>query len=568
MKLNRIIAIIVLLVIAIVAFNFSQDNSELNRTAGIAPNPKSLYEGLEFVMPEVKLPQIPDYEVSILDFGGVGDGLTDNSGAFADAIADIAAKGGGSIIVPRGMWRTGPITMVSNLNLHVQRGALIVFDDDYDKYPLVETSFEGLDTYRCLSPINGKDLENVAITGDGVIDGSGGSWRAVKRSKMTEPQWKKLVKSGGVLSDDGDTWYPTQKSKNGDFTGNFNVPDFDKFEEYEEIKDFLRPVMVSLISCNKVLLDGPTFQNSPAWNLHPLMCENVTLRNLTIRNPWYSQNGDGLDLESCKNAVIFNCSFDVGDDAICFKSGKNEDGLKRNVPTENVIVTDNVVYHGHGGFVIGSEMSGGVKNVHISNCTFIGTDCGLRFKSTRGRGGVVEDIYISKVDMIDIPTEAIRFNLYYGGESPIPEAGQEEKEIVREVVEVSRTTPSFKNIYMRDITSIGGGAAAFFQGLPEMKLQNIKMENMKLEAKKGITMIDASGVSFSNVEIIQKSGPAMTIFNADQLTINDCQFSKPNGPVFKVYGEETKSINLKNTGLELNAFVLGDEVDKSQVSVN
>src|SRR5690606_35184650 len=185
------------------------------------------------------------------------------------------------------------------------------------------------------------------------------------------------------------------------------------------VKDFLRPVMVSLVGCNKVLLDGPTFQNSPAWNLHPLMCSNVILRNLTVRNPWYSQNGDGVDLESCKNVLIYNNTFDVGDDAICFKSGKNEDGRKRGMATENVIVKNNVVYHGHGGFVIGSEMSGGVKNVHVSNCTFLGTDVGLRFKSTRGRGGVVENIYISDIDMTNIPTESIRFNMFYGGNAPV-----------------------------------------------------------------------------------------------------------------------------------------------------
>jgi polygalacturonase len=383
-----------------------------------------LYENVEFDMLKVIEPDFPAYEVNIVDFGAKGDGLTDNTQSFADAIAQASSKGGGKVIVPRGIWLTGPITLKSNINLHVQDGALIQFDDDLDKYPLVETSFEGRETYRCTSPMNGKDLVNVAITGSGIIDGNGDAWRPVKSSKLTAAAWKKLVKSGGVLSDDEKTWYPSEESKQGAVgTGNFNVPDLDSREAHEKVKDFLRPVMVSLINCNKVLLDGPTFQNSPAWNIHPLMCENVILRNLIIRNPWYSQNGDGLDLESCKNVLIYNNSFDVGDDAICIKSGKNEDGLKRGMPTENVIIKNNTVYHGHGGFVVGSEMSGGVRNMHVSQCTFIGTDCGLRFKSTRGRGGVVEDIYISDIDMINIQAEAIRFNLFYGGESPVGSDG-------------------------------------------------------------------------------------------------------------------------------------------------
>jgi len=528
-----------------------------------------LYSGLEFEMPKIQLPVFPDNRVNIVDFGAKGDGISDNSLAFEQAIEQVSGRGGGRVVIPRGIWKTGPIILKSNINLHAEKGALVVFDDDFDKYPLIATSFEGLETYRCLSPIYGNNLENIAITGEGIFDGSGGSWRAVKKSKMPPPQWKALVKSGGVLSDDEDTWYPSEMSKKGDVAGNFNVPDFDTKEEHEAIKDFLRPVMVSLIGCKKVLLDGPTFQNSPAWNLHPLMCEDVTLRNLTIRNPWYSQNGDGLDLESCKNAAIYNCSFDVGDDAICFKSGKNEDGLKRAMPTENVIVKNNVVYHGHGGFVVGSEMSGGVKNVHISKCTFIGTDCGLRFKSTRGRGGVVENIYISEINMIDIPTEAIRFNLYYGGDSPIPDEDQTGLNTNGgEMVAVSRTTPIFRNIYMKNITAVGGGAAAFFQGLPEMKLKNIHMENVVLEAKNGITLIDASDISMINMTVLQREGSALTLFNTNGLNLDGFKAPKDSVPVFRVFGEESRNIVIKNSKLNMDAWKLSAEVDAKVITIN
>ncbi len=526
-----------------------------------------LYSALEFEMPPVIQPQFLPNSVSIKEFNAVGDGMTKNTEAFSKAIDAIVEKGGGKVIVPRGIWYTGPIILKSNINIHLESGALIVFSKDFDDYPLIETSFEGLNTYRCLSPISGKDLENIAITGTGIIDGSGDTWRPVKKEKLTARHWNTLVKSGGVVSDNGAIWYPTEKSRNGDSRDNFNVPNFSEKKQFEEVKDFLRPVMVSLINCKKVLLDGPTFQNSPAWNIHPLLCEDVIIRNLTVRNPWYSQNGDGLDLESCKNALIYNNNFDVGDDAICFKSGKNEDGRKRGKPTENVIVTNNIVYHGHGGFTIGSEMSGGVKNVHISNCTFIGTDIGLRFKSTRGRGGVVENIFISQIDMIDIPTEAIRFNLFYEGNSPIPDEESESSNSVDiPIIAVSEETPSFKNISMKNITVTNAETAAFFQGLPEMHLLNIRLENSTFEARKGITIIDGEGIDFINIQLKQNEGDALTLYNSKNITLDNLLMDNDqNETTVRVIGKETEAIRFKNSSINASHIKKTNEVRENEI---
>ena len=519
-------------------------------TASATSDMTSIYEGIEFDMPRVQEPTIPSYSVSIVDFGAVGDGLTKNTQAFEKAIAAAAAKGGGKVIIPRGMWLTGPIVLKSNINLHTEKGAMVIFSENFDDYPLVQTSFEGLETYRAQSPISGRNLENIAITGPGTFDGSGDAWRPVKKSKLTDAQWKTLVRSGGVLSDDGKMWYPSEKAKQGDTPGsNFNVPTHLKTkEQYESVKDFLRPVMVSLIECDKVLLDGPTFQNSPAWNLHPLMSQNVILRNLNVRNPWYSQNGDGLDLESCKNALIYNNTFDVGDDAICIKSGKDVDGRKRGMQTENVIVKNNTVYHGHGGFVVGSEMSGGVKNIHVSNCIFMGTDIGLRFKSTRGRGGVVENIYISNIDMIDIPTQAISFNLFYGGNSPVLEEDQRAGDEARDEkpVPVTEETPSFKDIYMKNIRVAGAGQALALQGLPEMNLKNVVLQDAVLKAKQGITAVDADGIKLINVKVITEKGPALTIYNSQNVEVSGLSFDETQGPVVKVLGPLTKNVKLES----------------------
>lgn len=532
----------------------------------------NIYEGIEFDMPVVAEPVIPDFSVNIEDFGAVSDGITINTQAFSDAINAAAENGGGKIVVPRGIWLTGPIVFKNNINLHVEEGALLIFSANKDLYPLVKTSFEGLETYRSQSPISGVGLENIAITGKGIIDGSGDAWRPVKKSKMTESQWKQLVKSGGVLSDDGKMWYPSEAYKKGhQLTNNFNVPPFETREQFEEVKEFLRPVMVSFVKCKKVLLDGPTFQNSPAWNIHPLMCEDVTIRNLTVRNPWYSQNGDGLDLESCKNAVIYNNSFDVGDDAICFKSGKNEDGRRRGMPTENVIVKNNIVYHGHGGFVVGSEMSGGVRNVHVSNCTFIGTDVGLRFKSTRGRGGVVENIYISNIDMINIPTEAIRFNMFYGGQSPILEEGQKAAVRDENPVPVTEETPSFRNIYMKNINVTSSKTAAMFQGLPEMSLENVNLEDAVLEAENGITVIDGANINFKNVKVLQEKGPALTIYNTKNVDISQFVFNEnDNGAAIRVLGDKTEDIKFVKSDIANPEGQLskGEEVSADAIKYN
>ena len=471
-----------------------------------ADNPYKKYtEKLPFSMPEVKAPVIPDYQVKLTDFGGVGDGITLNTEAFAKAIDALSKKGGGKLVVPQGVWHTGPIVLKSNIELHLKSGAVILFAADESLYPIIETSFEGLDTRRLQSPIYAKGATNIAITGNGVIDGNGQYWRPVKKGKVTASHWKSLLAIPGSQELKKDYWVPSAGYAKGEQGANMNVPNAQTEEEWNAIKRFLRPVMISLVQCKNVMLKGLIFQNSPAWNLHPLMCENVIIDKVLVRNPSYAQNGDALDLESCKNALIINSRFDAGDDGICIKSGKDADGRRRGIPCENVVVDGCTVFAGHGGFVVGSEMSGGVKNIMVENCQFLGTDVGLRFKSTRGRGGIVENIFINKVSMTDIKTDAITFNMYYGGKSVAEMLADGDNPDNTTKMPVTEETPIFRNIHIADCVCNGAGRAMEFNGLPEMPIDGITLQNLTILAKKDAVFTNCVNIKKKNVNIaIQK----------------------------------------------------------------
>lgn len=489
-----------------------------------AADTAQLYKNLPFEMNEVARPDIPALTVSIEDFGGKGDGVTLNTEAFAKAFAYLATKGGGKVEVPAGVWFTGPIVLENNTELHLSEDAIIVFSADRDLYPVIETIFEGRDTYRCQPLLSAFDKHDVAVTGKGIIDGNGDPWRAVKKDKIAPSDWNKLVKSGGVLSSNGKTWYPTENFKKGAGDADQNIARWAKTrEDFESIRDFLRPVMVNFKDCERVLLEGPVFQNSPCWNIHIAICKDLTVNDIAIRCPWYAQNGDGIDIESCKNVVMTNSWIDAGDDAICIKSGKDEDGRKRGIPTENVIVDNCTCYHGHGGFVVGSEMSGGVKNVVVRNCRFSGTDVGLRFKSTRGRGGVVENIWIEDVVMNDIATEALLFDLFYGGKSATEalEDGDGNPSTDMAFKAADETTPQFRNIFVDRVTCRSARRAMLFNGLPEMNVENVVVKNSTIEAEIGAEINESTDVVLENLNIIPQKGAALKINNAKNVTVKN-----------------------------------------------
>ena len=442
--------------------------------------------------------------LSISNYGAVGDGKTLNTAAFAEAITALSEKGGGTLIVPPGLWLTGPIKLRSRINLHLERGALVQFSGDYSLYPLTIIDMKGEKEVDSRSPISGENLEDVAITGAGILDGGGDFWRLVKKDKLTERQWKDLTKSGGVLNEKKDVWWPSKSAMDGEKAvaalrkrGSLNL------EDYQPYHQFLRPKMVRLIGCKRLLIEGVSFQNPPNWTLNPALCEDVSILNVNVFNATSAQNSDALDLESCRRAIVRGCTFDVGDDGICLKSGKDAVGRRIGVPTEDVLVEDCTVYHAHGGFTIGSEMSGGVRKIRVNNCTFMGTDIGLRFKSTRGRGGVVENIFISNVRMVDIPGDAINFNLYYGGKALLDESAAPPETSLPTVTEA---TPQFRNIRIENLICRGAQEAIVLQGLPEMPLRHITLKDVSISSQQGVSVTDAENITFENVHLEHQTG--------------------------------------------------------------
>jgi polygalacturonase len=505
------------------------------------------------------IPQ-PEFHANVVNLaqcGGTNDGRTLNTEVIAKAIASLAAKGGGTLVVPPGIWLTGPIRLQSNIELRLETGALLQFASDYTQYPLMVLNVKGEKDILSTSPIFGENLENIAITGRGVIDGAGSVWRPLKKSKVTDAEWRAQTALGFVDAS-GSTWWPSREaSEGGRLVQRLRAIHSYDLRDYEPAHQFLRPRLVKLLNCRRVLLDGVTFQNSPSWTLNPTLCEDVTIRGVTSRNPSYGQNTDALDVESCRNVIIRNSTFDVGDDGICLKSGSGAAGRRIGVSTENVWIDGCVVYHAHGGFTIGSEMSGGVHNVHVNDCLFMGTDIGLRFKTTRGRGGVVEKIYISNVRMTGIPGNAIDFNMYYGGRAPLDASG-DLTEGERRPAPVDEGTPQFRDIHIENVVCRGARSAVVLQGLPEMPIRDIHLRNVSITAQEGMIWMDAENIHCENVDIANSHGPVLNLSHTKNCVIDHLTWPAAAEAVIKLQGDANSGIVIKNTDLKAAAkdFIL------------
>ena len=394
---------------------------------------KQYYTDLPTPVKAVEPFTIPSNAVSLADFGGVPDGVTLNTEAFSKAIAELSRQGGGRLVVPQGVWLTGPIELKSNIELQIDRNAIIYFSPDKRLYLSADGKAKRVNP--CISATK---CHNIAITGEGVVDGNGQQWRPVKRGKMSDVEWKQYIDMGGQVTEKGDLWYPWQM-KNG-------YPDIASDAKKQE---GMRNDLVRFEQCENILLQGVTFQNSPRFHVHPCYSRNIIIDGITVRCPWNVQNGDGIDLSDCHQALIVRSTVDVGDDGLCMKSGSQKKGWDV-WGCQDIVIQDNTVFHAHGGFVLGSETVGGIRDMVVRRNRFLGTDIGLRFKSGVGRGGRTERMFISDIVMADIKDEAISFQCDYVNRA----AGDDGKDPVI-TDEMRQFAPQFQDIHIKNVVCRG-----------------------------------------------------------------------------------------------------------------
>lgn len=440
---------------------------------------------------EIKEPIINDNVYDIDSFGVLGDDPFYNQKVLQQAINQVAEDGGGRINLREGIYPMGPIEFKSNIWLHIPRNCYLKFVKNSEFYKVKMFNYEGIDCLRCNSPIEIHYCKNVKITGEGILDGCGDLWRPIKKWKVTDKKYEQLLKISPFVIKDKETeiWYPSETSYKGALNKNDNL----SIEDANLIYDYFRPVFISIYYSENVLFEGITSTNSPAWNIHPLFSHDLIFSNIKVKNDYHAQNGDGIDIESCKAVEVKDSLFEVGDDGICIKSGKNKKAREIKAPSENIYIHDSIVYHAHGGIVIGSEMSRGVRNIECANCTFVGTDIGIRFKSAIGRGGVVENIKIHHINMVNILEEAMIFNMDYS----LYKMSHQDSDDVKTYD--SSDIPLFKQIYIDNINCDSAKVAVKMLGINPKTIKEIVISNSKINALKGLDLKNCSDIEFKNV---------------------------------------------------------------------
>lgn len=404
------------------------------------------YTNLPTQVIEVAEVTFADRQVNISDFGGVGDGVTLNTEAFTQAIDRLSAQGGGRLIIGPGLWLTGPIELKSGVCLVVDKNAIIQFSPDKELY--VDPAPKASRVKACISATRAK---NIGITGEGIIDGGGAQWRPVKRSKVSDTEWKLYKSMGGVERQKGELWYPWEM-KSG-------YPDI---AETPEKQEKMRNDLFRVYHCEGILLEGVTFQNSPKFHVHPFNSVNVIIDGITVRAPWNAQNADAIDISDCHKVLIVNSTIDAGDDGFCLKSGDYKEKALVN-GCEDILIRYCTAYHGHGGFVIGSEDVCGMTRIVCADTRMSGTDTGLRFKSAIGRGGKTKDVYLTRIVMNDIVGQAVIFECTYADRP----AGSKEGDTVqpKELVNV----PEFNDIHISDVICYGCKTAVAASGIEGLR---------------------------------------------------------------------------------------------------
>lgn len=421
------------------------------------------------ILARIKPPKFPKRDFNVTKFGAIGDGKTLSTEAFKKAIDECSKRGGGRVVVPAGEFLTGAIHLKSNVNLHVSKDATIKFSTDPKDYlPIVHTRWEGMELMHYSPFIYAYEQTNIGITGEGTLDGQG---------KAMFWKWHGNPRYGG------DPKVISQR------------PDRDKL--YKMMQDgvpveqrifgagsYLRPQFIQPYKCKNVLIEGVKVVDSPMWEIHPVLCENVIVRKVWISS--HGPNNDGCDPESCKDVLIEDCTFDTGDDCIAIKAGRNEDGRRLNVPTENIIVRGCTMKDGHGGITVGSEISGGVRNLFAENCRLDSPDLwtALRVKNNASRGGKLENFYFRNITVGVVSRAVVEIDFNY-------EEGAKGKFI-----------PVVRNYVVENLTCAKGNRAVDLQGLDNAPIYDIVMKNCTFEVvEKPSVVKNVQGIKLENVRV-------------------------------------------------------------------
>ena len=407
-----------------------------------------------FDLEQLARPEFPERSFRLADFAAGADDKT----ALQRAVDECRRQGGGTVCIDAGVWQSAALKLYSGIRLHLEEGSRLEFSaDPADYLPVVFTRWEGIECWNYSPLIYAVDGENIAITGKGELYGNGPAWWHWKSLQQTAAKKVYDAEADGV---------PVEARRFG------------------TVEAALRPSFIQFVRCRNVCWEDFTIIDGPQWTLHPVYCENVLVRGVKVDSS--GPNTDGLNPDSCSNVRIEDCVFSTGDDCIALNSGMNEDGWRVNRPCENVLIRRCRMVKGHGGVVIGSGMSGGVRHVRVRDCVFDGTELGIRLKSMRGRGGVVEDVSFDRIELDRIPGPAIQITTFYQATTIPPK---------------SKVPPVFRNVTIRDISGSGNHLGIEMKGLPDAPLENIRLENIDLGAETAMECCDISGLTLNCVRI-------------------------------------------------------------------
>jgi hypothetical protein len=423
----------------------------------------------------------------VTDFGAKGDGTTLATAAIQQAVDACAKGGGGTVVVSAGRFLTGPIFLRSRVHLQLEPGAVLLGSTNFSDYPVINGRWEGIERKVYASLLTGEHLDQVSITGAGILDGQGALWWDAHRKTSRLRQQQGLQGREPENPPGSPLAWP-------------------------------RPRMINLYFCTNVIIRDLTIVNSPSWTIHPVYCENVLIDNVSITNPANSPNTDAVDPDSCHDLRICNGRFDVGDDCIVIKSGYNEDGRRVGIPCEDILVNNCAFFHGHGGVVIGSEMSGSVRNVAVANCIFDGTQRGLRVKTSLGRGGVVENFRASNLVMRHISDAAFSITAAYDREAR-DSAGAPGPGAI----------PALRHIHWSEAIVVDAHKVADLSGLAEAPLEDFSLRNVQATAAAlGIHCANAKDIVLDKLNLQVASGACVDVQNASHVEILGLQAAHPN----------------------------------------